>query len=89
MANGEGQEPVASDVEDPEPPSTPIDINIVLRCVLKSDVPRFVKCFEDEEDPFKVEKFSTRDGPILVSVSAYRHYFTVSANTCRYLNTIT
>ena len=55
MANGEGQEPEVPEVEDPEHPSTPIDINIVLRCVLKSDVPRFVKCFEDEEDPFKVK----------------------------------
>ncbi len=47
---------MAPEVEDPEHPSTPIDINIVLRCVLKSDVPRFVKCFEDEEDPFKVRR---------------------------------
>ena len=27
--------------------------NIVTHCVLKNDVVRFTKCFEDEEDPFK------------------------------------
>ena len=34
------------------PPSTPGDINIAMRCVMKSLTQRFAKCFDDEEDPF-------------------------------------
>lgn len=26
--------------------------NIAMKCVLKADVERFVKCFEDDEDPY-------------------------------------
>ena len=38
--------------EVPRPPSTPVDANIAMRCVLKDKLERFTKCFEDEEDPF-------------------------------------
>jgi len=31
---------------------TPLDVNIAMHCVLKDNLPRFTKCFEDEEDPF-------------------------------------
>ena len=34
------------------PPSTPGDVNIAMRCVLKGATQRFAKCFDDEEDPF-------------------------------------
>lgn len=39
--------------EEEERTTTPLDTNLALRCVLKNDVERFTKCFEDEEDPFK------------------------------------
>jgi len=32
---------------------TPADANIVMRCAMKGNTQRFIKCFEDEEDPFK------------------------------------
>ena len=56
MTTGDNQ--VASPENDQQseegdrPPSTPLDCNIAMRCVLKDDVERFTKCFEDEEDPF-------------------------------------
>ena len=32
---------------------SPQDLNIAMKCVLKSNTQRFIQCFEDEEDPFK------------------------------------
>jgi len=43
--NGDQQDAV-------EVPEIPLDTNIAHYCVMKDDVGRFVKCFEDEEDPF-------------------------------------
>ena len=43
---------------------TPLDVNIAMYCVLKDNLARFTRCFEDEEDPFfsKVgEMISERD----------------------------
>ena len=43
---------------------TPADVNIAMRCVLKSNVDRLVKAFEDEEDQFHnsvSEMISERD----------------------------
>ena len=37
---------------------------IVTHCILKNDIPRFAKCFEDDTDPYKetiTELLNTRD----------------------------
>ena len=34
-------------------PEILVDPNIAMHCVLKNTVERFIKCFEDDEDPYK------------------------------------
>ena len=58
MTSGDGRESTGASQHSKEdegdaPPSTLLDTNIAMKCVLKSNPSRFIQCFEDEEDPYK------------------------------------
>ena len=55
MTNEDGRESSGASVysKTDEGEGSSEEINFAMKCVLKSNAPRFIQCFEDEEDPYK------------------------------------